>query len=116
MPRNHIDDGGGHEKRRNAPRSALQQSGMRFFDQGQTANARTGNHANPVRILHVDFDAAIMYRLNTGAQPASTVFPTGEICPRPVITTRRRFTPFSSLLNIKSHSACENPTSSAMAD
>src|SRR5260363_166761 len=143
---------------------------MRFFDQGQTANARTGNHANPVRILHVDFDAAIMYRLNTGRQPVmdegihmtrffgreiraeikafhlsgETGRKTGcietgnrgnprtaseQIRPARLhcISNRRNMSKtcnhntaaihaLSSLLNIKSHSACENPTSSAMAD
>ena len=44
MARDHVDDGGRHKKRGNAPRTAGHQFGMGVFDQWQPTDART-NHA-----------------------------------------------------------------------
>ena len=51
MTRNHVDDRGRDEKRRNAPGATRCVFRVGFFDQGQAADARTDDHPDAASLL-----------------------------------------------------------------
>jgi hypothetical protein len=66
VARDHVDDRGRHEERRDAARTALVVVFLLFFDHRQAADAGTDDHADAVGIFFGDDHARILQRLDTG--------------------------------------------------
>ena len=65
VARDHVDDRGRHEERRDAARAAAVVFFLGRFDHRQTADARTHHDADTIGILLGDFERRILQRLDT---------------------------------------------------
>ena len=72
VPRDHVDDRGRHEERRDPARAALFELGLGVLDQRQAADARADQAADALRFLGVELvvgrQAGVADRLDRGGQ------------------------------------------------